>query len=94
MTVASLRTGCLAAAALALSGCAASVERQRMEMSPRQIGEAGLVCRTDRSADTNIPRSVCASPETWAAYDARQDFDNEQLFDRFRSTDNRVLYPR
>ncbi len=81
----------LAAASLLLvSACAATsgVARERTELTPAQIAEMGLECRRETGTGTNIPRSVCASPESWDRYEAATSEDTQRLFDELGKTPN------
>lgn len=64
----------LACVALALSACGTTplVTRESTTMTKTEIAAAGLICRKDKAPDTNIPRSICASREAWAAFDERR----------------------
>jgi hypothetical protein len=37
-------------------------------MTPREIREAGLVCKQLVPIDSNVPRTICASEAAWASY--------------------------
>jgi hypothetical protein len=63
---------CVAAMAAAFaSACTMTptVKTEVTTMSMREIREAGLECRQLIPIDSNIPRTICASDASWAAYD-------------------------
>lgn len=62
------------AAALAASACTTAplVTKETTTMTKAEIAAAGLICRKDKAPDTNIPRTICASKESWAAFDERR----------------------
>lgn len=66
-------------AAIILSACSATptVTKERMTLAEANID--GMECRRDTPPDTNIPRTICASPESWAAFDERRRRETEDL---------------
>ena len=71
----------VAAAMLALAACntTPTVTRTNATLTPAQIAEMGLICRKDKPPDTNIPRTICASEESWAAFDERRRKETAEL---------------
>ena len=66
---------------LALAACSTTplVTRENAVLTKTQIAEMGLICRQDRPPDSNIPRTICASKEAWAAFDDRRRRESEDL---------------
>jgi hypothetical protein len=59
------------------------------------VDMAGMECRVDTPPDTNVPRTICASPEQWAALDRKERAVADQVFDSIRETPNgRFSTPR
>jgi hypothetical protein len=80
---------CLAAIAVALTaGCSTtpSVTKQRMTLGEANI--EGMECRREKPIGTNRPRTVCASPEAWAAFDAQAAYESDLAFQKARSGAN------
>jgi hypothetical protein len=73
-----------------LAGCSAtpSVTRTDTLMTPAEIADAGLVCRTQPPIGSNLPRTICASPEAWVAYDRKARLATEELIAKGRETTN------
>lgn len=69
----------LGVSAIALSACMTTplVTREKMTLGEANI--EGMECRKDRPPDTNIPRTICASPEAWAAFDDKRRRETEDL---------------
>jgi hypothetical protein len=88
-----LLTG-LATAAAALAGCSTTplVTSERMTLGEANI--EGMECRKDRPPDTNIPRTICASPEAWAAFDERRRRETADLLAEGRKYANVGRYNR
>ncbi len=76
----------VALAPLAALGLAAacstqpSITSERTTLTPTQIAEMGLECRKETPVGTTIARNVCASPESWARYEADGADDTQRLF--------------
>ena len=73
-----------------LTGCTTTplVTKERSMMTPAQIKEAGLECRKNVAIDTNIPRTICASPKSWARYEARARGATDELLAKGREQSN------
>jgi hypothetical protein len=71
----------IAGTALMLGACSTqpTVTRTDTTMTPAQIADSGLICRRDTPPDTNIPRTICASKDSWAAFDERRRRETEEL---------------
>jgi hypothetical protein len=66
-----VKTGRLTASAvlsLTVAACSASPIYTRTHTTLGEVDLTGLECRKDTPINTNVPRTVCASPEAWAAY--------------------------
>jgi len=85
-----LLLACATGAMALLSACSATptVIRYNAMMTPAEIKEAGLECRKDKPPDTNIPRSICASKESWAAFDERRRKETEDILAEGRKNAN------
>lgn len=69
----------LGAGAIAISACSTTPLVTRETMTLGEANIEGMECRKDRPPDTNIPRTICASPEAWAAFDDRRRRETEDL---------------
>lgn len=78
----------LGAGAFVLSACSTvpTVTSERMTLGEANI--EGMECRRDTPPDSNIPRTICASPESWAAFDERRRRETEELFAEGRQNAN------
>jgi hypothetical protein len=76
------------AAAIVVTGCSATplVTRERMTLGEANV--EGMECRQDKPITTNIPRTICASPEAWAKYDERARRATEELIAEGRKAPN------
>jgi hypothetical protein len=81
---------CGACVATALAACTMSpaVKRENTTMTKAEIAAEGLICRTDRPSDTNIPRTICASETAWADFDERRKRETDELLAIGRSSAN------
>jgi hypothetical protein len=70
-----------AGSALLLVACSTTptVTSETTTMTRAEIAEAGLICRKDRPPDTNIPRTICASEQAWAAFDEKRRRESDEL---------------
>ncbi len=84
------RVAGLTGACLLLSACSTtpSVVRTKESLTPTQIAEMGLVCRTAPPVTSNIPRTICASEQAWAAHERRTRLATEELFAEGRKNPN------
>ncbi|HEX5008101.1 MAG TPA: hypothetical protein VFV70_13370 [Hyphomonadaceae bacterium] len=60
------------------------------------LGEAnisGMECRRGKPIDTNLPRTICASPKAWAAYDEQARMATDDLLFRGRELGNAFARP-
>ena len=62
--------------------------REKTTLTPAQIADMGLECREETPIGTTIPRSICASPEQWAAYEDRTVAGTKTYFDELRRNPN------
>ncbi len=83
-------------AAVAVSACSTTptVTKQKTTMTVAQINEAGLQCRELTPIDSTIPRTICASEKSWAAYDRRARLASEELFAEGRKIPNAGRFNR
>jgi hypothetical protein len=65
-----VRISVAALAAALAAGCSITPTVTKVEttMTPREIRESGLECRRLVPIDTNVPRTICASPAAWEDY--------------------------
>jgi hypothetical protein len=77
-----------AAACLAASACSMTptVTKSRMTLGEAHI--EGMECRREAPIGSNAPRTVCASPESWAKYDKAQRQESEYAFQQARQRAN------
>lgn len=78
------------AALAAVSACSTTplVTKENAMLTPAQIAEMGLVCRSDTPPDSNIPRTICASEASWAAFDERRRRETDEIFAEGRKNPN------
>ena len=71
----------IAATTLSITACSTTptITSTNTTLTPAQIAEMGLICRKDKPPDTNIPRTICASEESWAAFDERRRKETDEL---------------
>jgi hypothetical protein len=62
--------------------------------STKEIEEAGLECRRIVPIDTSIPKTICATPVTWASYERRTRLASEDLFAEGRKNTNSGRFNR
>ena len=91
LVFAGLTVSCLTLAACTVTP---AVTRTSTTMTPAEIAEMGLVCRTETPPDTNIPRTVCASEQAWAAYDRRTQAAAQEFFAEGRKGANTGRFVR
>lgn len=77
-------------AAMAVAACTAVplVNRESTTMTKAEISAEGLICRKDRPPDTNIPRTICASEQAWAAFDERRKRESDDILAEGRKNAN------
>jgi hypothetical protein len=73
-TVSLARMAPALAAALALlaAGCAAGSTVTRTSTTLGEVDMKGLECRRQPRIDSLLGETICASPEAWAEFDARE----------------------
>lgn len=78
----------LGATVFVLAACAVTptVTKERMTLGEANI--EGMECRKDRAPDTNIPRTICASPESWAVFDEKRRRESAALLAEARKYSN------
>lgn len=87
--------GLVALGATMAAGCSMTplVTKERMSLGEADI--TGMECRRIIPANSNIPKKMCAKPESWAKFDTRQaDIAANFIDDARDGNDNRMLYPR
>ena len=63
-----------------------SVTKQRMTLAEANI--EGMECRRETPMGTNMPRTVCTSPEAWKRFDAYARYESELAFQKARTGAN------
>lgn len=63
-----------------------TVTKQRMTLGEANI--EGLECRREKAITTNVPRTICASPEAWARYDKAALYETSLALQAGRSVSN------
>lgn len=81
-----------AAAALAACSTTPTITKERMTLGEANID--GMECRREKAPDTNIPRTICASPQAWAVFDAERRRETEELMAEGRKYANVGRYNR
>lgn len=88
------RIGVVILLATLLGACTTSPSVTRTRTTLGEVNMDGLECRRDKPAGSSIGRTICATPENWAKYDADQRAKTQAMLDRNRDQeDNRRLYP-
>jgi hypothetical protein len=74
-----MRTVLMLAAFVAIMGCttAPSVTKQKMTLGEANI--SGMECRREKPIDSNLPRTICASRQAWAAFDDARRIDTDDI---------------
>jgi hypothetical protein len=73
-------------AAVAACSTTPTVTKERMTLGEANI--SGMECRRARPIDTNLPRTICANPSSWAAYDKQARTATDDLLSRGRELGN------
>ncbi len=88
-----IRTFLILALAATATACAApTVTKQRMTLGEANI--EGLECRRETPIGTAFPRTICASAEAWASFDAKARLENDLAFQKARSNQNAGAFNR
>jgi hypothetical protein len=82
------RTFLVVSTAVLIAACAAmpTVTKERMTLGEANI--SGMECRRDRPINTNVPRTICASPQAWAAFDENHRLAAQDLLAEGRKNAN------
>ena len=91
-----IRIALIASVGALMTACSMTptVTKERTTMTVGEIKEAGLECRKNIPIDSNIPRTICASPESWLAYEARARSATDELLAEGRKLPNVGGYNR
>ncbi|MBU6319328.1 MAG: hypothetical protein KGS00_06710 [Alphaproteobacteria bacterium] len=73
---------------LLAAGCAATPQVTRETMTLGEAGIEGMECRRETIIGSSFKRTICASPETWARYDAQKRQEAERYMDSPRQQSN------
>lgn len=88
------RTGAMVLTVILLGACTSTPSITRTKTTLGQVDMEGLECRRDRQAGSNIGRTICATPASWANYENEGAAKSQAMLDDIDdSTDNRRLYP-
>jgi hypothetical protein len=84
------RFGLAAIAATLVAGCTMTptVTKVSTTMTPREIRDAGLICKQLPPIDSNVPRTICASEAAWDAYAEETRLATDELLYRGRELGN------
>lgn len=63
------------------AACATQPSLNKTVMPLGEVDMTGMECRRERPINTNQPRTVCASPQQWAAYDKKQQEESDRFFE-------------
>lgn len=80
--------GFLALTSLAACSTKPTITHANDTMTLAEINAAGLECRQEKPIDTSIPKTICASPESWAAFDKKRRGATEELLAKGRELPN------
>lgn len=81
-------------AAIVLAACSTTPTVTKERMTLGEAGIEGMDCRREKAPDTNIPRTICASPEAWAVFDDKRRRETEALLAEGRKYANVGRYNR
>lgn len=88
------RIGAVVLIVMLVGACTTTPSITRTRTTLGEVDMEGLECRRDRQAGSNIGRTICASPASWANYENEEATKSQALLDDIDdSTDNRRLYP-
>lgn len=77
------------------TACAATPLVTKSRMTLAEAGIKDMECRRETPTNSQIPKTTCAEPSLWAAWDKREAEKSERLIDIARDgNDNRRLYPQ
>lgn len=76
-----IRFGLLGPAAIAAlaAGCSMTPTVTKQTMALGDVDMSNLVCRRDTPPDSNVPRTICASPQAWAAFDENRRRETDDI---------------
>ena len=74
-----MRTILVLATIASVAGCTTvpTVTKQKMTLGEANI--SGMECRRERPIDSNLPRTICASPRAWAAFDEARSQETDDI---------------
>lgn len=75
-------------AGLAASACSTTpiVTKQNMTLGEANI--EGMECRRDKPIGSNMPKTICASPQAWAAFDKAAAYETSLARQAAREVNN------
>lgn len=62
-----------------VAGCSLTPSVKKQTMTLGEIDMSNLVCRRDTPPDSNVPRTICASPQSWAAFDENRRRETDDI---------------
>jgi hypothetical protein len=82
------RTFLVVSAAVLTVGCTMTpaVTKERMTLGEADI--SGMECRREKPIDTNLPRTICASRQAWAAFDDDRSRETDDILAEGRKNAN------
>jgi hypothetical protein len=64
-----IRIAILSAAAALAAACSMTPTVTKERMTLGDVDMTNMECRRDTPPDSNVPRTICATPQAWAAFD-------------------------
>jgi hypothetical protein len=74
-----VRATLLASFTVLVAGCSLTPTVTKQKMLLGEVDMSGLECRRDTPPDSNLPRTICASPAAWASFDERRRSDTDDI---------------
>lgn len=74
-----MRAAIVFIAAIAVAGCSTQPTVRKTVTTLGEVDMTGMECRREGVTGSMRSETVCASPETWAVYDAKQRAETDAL---------------
>lgn len=65
------RVALLVSLTILVAGCSLTPTVTKQRMTLGEVDISGMECRRETPPDSNVPRTICASPAAWASFDER-----------------------
>ncbi|HEV7694629.1 MAG TPA: hypothetical protein VGO52_27575 [Hyphomonadaceae bacterium] len=78
----------LAAACLGASACTMTPTVTKQQMTLGEANIEGMECRREAATGSAVPKTMCASPESWNRYDRKMQAASDAVLDRQRQATN------